>query len=226
VSRSRVDANEIEYREITPRDWAVVERLFGEKGACGGCWCMWWRVERGGKLWEQTKGARAKRLMKGLISARRARAVIAFDGERPVGWCTFGPRGDFPRLETVKAYRPPDSESVWSIPCFFVLPTHRGRGVGRGLLAAAVAAAKRHGANVLEGYPVTKTEDGRELPAAFAWTGPLAMFEACGFHEASAVNPRRPVVRLTVSTGGSRQTTGSGREGGARRRSAPRRGPG
>jgi GNAT superfamily N-acetyltransferase len=133
----------LEFRELTRRDWPVVERLFGSKGACGGCWCMWWRVERGGKRWEQTKGARAKRLMKRLVAAGRVHVVIAYDGKQPVGWCTFGPRGDFPRLETVKAYRPPDDAAVWSIPCFFILPSHRGRGVGRGG-GLASSAGRRH----------------------------------------------------------------------------------
>ena len=28
----------------TPDTWRDLETLFGEKGACGGCWCMAWRV--------------------------------------------------------------------------------------------------------------------------------------------------------------------------------------
>ena len=102
----------IEYRELTTGDWPVVVSLFGRQGACGGCWCMWWRVARGGKLWDDTKGAKARLQSKRLIESGRMHAVLAFDGEEPVGWCTFGPREDFPRLETVKAYVPPDDASV------------------------------------------------------------------------------------------------------------------
>ena len=29
------------------RQLGVNERLFGEKGACAGCWCMFWRLEKG-----------------------------------------------------------------------------------------------------------------------------------------------------------------------------------
>ena len=26
--------------------WDDFEELFGEKGACGGCWCMSWRLKK------------------------------------------------------------------------------------------------------------------------------------------------------------------------------------
>ena len=29
--------------EIQPAIWADFEALMGEKGGCGGCWCMLWR---------------------------------------------------------------------------------------------------------------------------------------------------------------------------------------
>jgi hypothetical protein len=27
-------------------NWIDLEKLFGAHGACGGCWCMWWRLKR------------------------------------------------------------------------------------------------------------------------------------------------------------------------------------
>src|ERR1700727_2216337 len=29
---------------LTPELWPALEDLFGEKGACNGCWCMYWRI--------------------------------------------------------------------------------------------------------------------------------------------------------------------------------------
>jgi hypothetical protein len=46
----------VEVRELASSDWPVIEGLFGSKGACGGCWCMWWRVPQGGQWWEAAKG--------------------------------------------------------------------------------------------------------------------------------------------------------------------------
>src|ERR1700732_3862279 len=30
---------------LTPDHWDDFEVLFGPRGACAGCWCMWWRLE-------------------------------------------------------------------------------------------------------------------------------------------------------------------------------------
>jgi GNAT superfamily N-acetyltransferase len=175
-----------------------LEKLFGQNGACGGCWRQAWRVPRGGELWEQTKGAPAKRRMKKLTTTGQALGILAFDGETPVGWCSFGPRRDFPRLETVKAYRRDDAADVWSINCFFIKRTHRGQNVARGLLRAAVEAMRRRGAPVIEGYPVTPTAKGDKLPAAFSWMGPLKIFEELGFRETQRLSPAKPLVRLQL----------------------------
>ena len=31
-------------RPLTPDIWHALEDLFGDTGACNGCWCMYWRV--------------------------------------------------------------------------------------------------------------------------------------------------------------------------------------
>jgi hypothetical protein len=31
-------------RPLTPDLWPALEDLFGENGACNGCWCMYWRI--------------------------------------------------------------------------------------------------------------------------------------------------------------------------------------
>ena len=50
-------------KELTPARWKDMEELFGANGACGGCWCMAWRIEKGEK-WAEVKGANAKQRMK------------------------------------------------------------------------------------------------------------------------------------------------------------------
>jgi GNAT superfamily N-acetyltransferase len=189
---------EIETRELTPALWPEIEKLFGNNGACGGCWCMWWRVERGGKLWESTKGKPAKRTFRELVVTGRARGIVAFAAGEPVGWCSFGPRADFPRLDRVRAYRRPDTDGVWSINCFFIPRPFRGKGVARALLKAAVQACTHHGAQVIEGYPVITSREGKQLAAAFSWTGPLKIFEEQGFEVVQATPPTKPLVRRTL----------------------------
>jgi GNAT superfamily N-acetyltransferase len=185
-------------RPLTPSRWSDLETLFGPRGACGGCWCMWWRVPRGGKLWEQIRGPRAKRQLRRLVQSGRALGVLAYAGREPVGWCSLGPRTDFPRLERVRAYRRSDAAAVWSINCFFIRPGFRGQGVARALLAAALRECRRRGARLAEGYPVTPTKGGGRLAAAFSWTGPLGIFLEQGFTVVQATPPSRPLVRLSL----------------------------
>ena len=187
------------YEELSPELWPAFERLFGKSGACGGCWCMWWRVERGGKLWEETKGRRAKARIKKLIGAGQALGILAYDeDDEPAGWCCFGPRADFPRLETVKAYRRDDTVGVWCVCCFYIPRARRGQGLSRGLLAAALGAMRRRRVKLVEAYPVTASKDGKKLAAAFAWTGPPKIFEEQGFVEVQRLAPTRPLVRLRL----------------------------
>ena len=185
----------IAYKELKPYLWKDVEKLFGPNGGCAGCWCIWWRLPKGGKLWQETRGAKAKKMFQGLVKKGGARGILAYADGQPAGWATFGPRTDFPRLETAKAYGVEDFGEVWSLPCFYIQSGFRNKGIARGLLAAVIKAAKKHKAKVLEGYPVPLTKDGKKLPATFSWTGPLKLFEEFGFQITQRQSYSRTLVR-------------------------------
>lgn len=167
-------------RELTPDLWPALEQLFGEKGACGGCWCMYWRIERG-ESWEQLKGATNKQRFKSLVQSGRAHGVLAFRGDEPVGWCAVERRRDLPRLDRSRTLACEDAERVWSLPCFYVKAGHRGTGVSRALLAHALRLLRAAGAEIAEGYPVRPKKKGQAIPAAFAFTGTKSLFESAGF---------------------------------------------
>jgi GNAT superfamily N-acetyltransferase len=90
--------------------------------------------------------------------------------------------------------RPVDDVEVWSINCFVVRSGYRRRGIGAGLLAAAIRFAIDEGAAVLEGYPV----DGDRSSSVDYFTGTLSMFDEHGFVEIIRRNETRPIVRLSV----------------------------
>jgi GNAT superfamily N-acetyltransferase len=91
---------------------------------------------------------------------------------------------------------------VWSVVCFVVGAKSRGQGVAKALLAAAVAYAGKHGATVLEAYPVSDTR-GR-VPAADAFHGTQSMFANAGFEvvevrQWNKTTPLRPIMRLSLA---------------------------
>lgn len=166
-------------KELVPKLWSKVETLFGKQGACGGCWCQAWRIEKGEK-WDEVKGAVAKRrLRKGILNGT-VDAVIAFDGEIPIGWCTFGPRDSFPRLNRARSLQCSDSSAVWSLPCFFVIRGYREKGVAKVMIQHALRIMKARGVEIAEGYPSKPDRNGRYI-AAFSWTGTISLFEKAGF---------------------------------------------
>lgn len=188
------EQNQIVVRELLPSDWPVIERLFGDKGACGGCWCMYWRVPRGGKTWTERTNEQNRRAFKKLVTGGSVMGCLAFCGEEPVGWCCFGPRGDFPRLTRVKALATDWDERTWSITCFYIPSKWRGLGVATALIGEAVKVAKKNGAKELEGYPVVSTKGAEtKIPAAFAWTGVTPIFEKHKFVEITLPQQSRPV---------------------------------
>ena len=183
-------------RPLRSDDWSNIQELFGEKGACGGCWCMAWRVPRGGKLWEESKGDPNKLAFKKLVTSGGATGCLAFANGEPVGWCSVGPRTAFSRLERIKALATEWDERTWSITCFYIPARWRHRGVATALLAGAVEVARDRGARHLEAYPVKPTKGfGHEIPAAFAWTGVPRLFEKHRFRDVTPEGNSRPIYR-------------------------------
>lgn len=186
------------FKEVTSSLWPDFERLFGQNGACGGCWCQWWRLPKGGRLWEETRGAKARKMMRALFKNGDITGLLAYDGATPVGWCSYGPRSVFPRLDRTRAYRRDDSDEVWSINCFFIDRHYRRQGLARSMLKAALAFMKKRKVQRVEGYPVTLTKDGRQLPPAFSYQGPLKIFQEAGFEIIQQLSPSRPLVRRSL----------------------------
>lgn len=187
---------QIETRELAPGMWAEVEELFGKNGACAGCWCMFWRLGEGEKF-DDVKGAKAKERFRALVEEGRAHGVLAFVEGKPVGWCSFERRVDLPKLHRAPSLQVEGAERAWSLPCFFVKSGFRGKGVARAMLAAALRALGSRKAEIAEAYPVLPSGEGK-VPAAFAYTGVPALFEAAGFSLVQARPKGKQVYRRAM----------------------------
>jgi len=181
-------ASSITARAVTAADWPLIEDLFGPRGACGGCWCMYFRlpsaVEKAGR------GDANRAALREQVRTGQVHACLAFDSDEAVGWCMFGPRHHLPRLERSRAMRPV-ADGAWVVPCFFVASSHRGRGVAHALLAAAVEVARDLGAPALEGFPV-RTEPGQRYANTFAYVGVPSLFAGAGFRDLTPAGATRP----------------------------------
>jgi ribosomal protein S18 acetylase RimI-like enzyme len=176
---------------LTPQRWPDLETVFAGKGCsiARHCWCMAYR--RSGRGGESAASNRAD--LKALVDRGPAPGLIAYRGDTPVGWVTLGPREDFARLAKSPVMKPVDDRPVWSVICFVVPAEHRGQGVARALLDGAVAYAKKHGATLVEAYPVDKPVRSNDT---FMWFGAKSMYDQAGFTEVARRKPQRPVVRI------------------------------
>lgn len=184
----------LKFRPATPDRWGDVEQLFGERGACGGCWCMYWRLPR--SQWTASKGAKNKSLFRKIVSTDKQPGVIAYNGAEPIGWCAIAPREEFTGIAKSRVLKPIDTEPVWSITCLFVKKPFRRRGISVSLLRAAVEFARKQGARIVEGYPTTPTME--KTPDPFVFMGVPSAFTAAGFKEVARRSASRPIMRFEV----------------------------
>lgn len=172
---------------LTPRLWPALEDLFGEKGACGGCWCMYWRI---GPAYRKRPRELNRLALHDVVEQGPPPGLVAFHGETPVGWCQVTPREALPWLDRVPHLKRVDDLPVWSISCFYVRTGFRRRGVTAALIAEALKAAKRAGAPALEAYPLDGT-----LSTSTSFTGYASTFERAGFKDVARHAAPRPIMR-------------------------------
>jgi GNAT superfamily N-acetyltransferase len=187
-------ARKIEFHPVTPKRWDDFQSLFGQRGACGGCWCMWWRLTQ--KEYDRQKGVANRRAMKQIIDSKQVPGILAYAAGQPIGWCSFGPREVYPRLERSRILKRVDEEPVWSVVCFFVARPFRRRGIATKLLQAAVKYARKKGARIVEGYPVEPKKD--QVPDLFVYHGLAASFREAGFKEVARRSQTRPIMRYYI----------------------------
>jgi GNAT superfamily N-acetyltransferase len=184
----------LRFRPLTATNWTDLQELFGPRGACGGCWCMAWRINHA--VFQRNKGEANKRAFHQIVASGKPTGVLAYSAGKPVGWCAAAPREAYARLQGSRVLKPADAQPVWSLSCFYVLRAHRRTGLSAALLEAVVEYARRRGATIIEGYPQDLQKD---LPSAFVWTGLLPTFRKVGFKEVARRSPTRPIMRKQLN---------------------------
>jgi GNAT superfamily N-acetyltransferase len=183
-------------RPLTSPLWSDFVELFGEKGAYGGCWCMWWRLSR--REFEIGQGAGNRRAMKHLVDSGSIPGLLAYKGKKAIGWCSIAPREQYGALERSRVLKRLDSEPVWSIVCFFIHKECHGRGVSEKLIRGAVKYAGSCGAKIVEAYPTIPRR--KELPPVSSFMGLPQIFRKAGFAECKRPSASKVVMRYYVDS--------------------------
>ena len=187
------EAAALQFQPLTPERWGDFEALFGPKGAYGGCWCMWPRLRR--KEFDANSGAENKQAMRETVDCGEEPGLLAYSGGEPIGWVALAPREKYALLEHSRTLKRVDDQPVWSIVCFVIDKRLRGRGMMAKLLTAAVEYAARHGASIVEAYPV---EPAGKLTGYSGFTGIASTFRRAGFVEVARASQQQPVMRYYI----------------------------
>lgn len=183
---------------LTPDRSNDLVALFGdERGAYGGCWCLYWRFDGTQKaFWGQDRSARKAAFETVVHESTPPPGLLAYDAvSRPVGWVAVGPRDLYPRFNAQKASQLPDGSEtagLWSITCFYIDKSARRSGLMRRLIRAAVAFAGEHGAQAIDAAPL---DVSRKLVAGEGYVGIASAFRAEGFEVVARQSTAKPLMR-------------------------------
>ena len=206
MSSIKSPTRKFEFHPLTPDRWPDFEQLFGPNGAYGGCWCMWWRITR--KQFEQQSGEGNRQAMQQLVASGEVPGILAYSTiasldepdveplKQAVGWCSVAPRSSFGSLNRSPVLKKIDNTQVWSIVCFYIDKSQRGKGLTQALIQAAVEYVRSQGGNVLEAYPTVVQE--KRLPPVSSFMGLPAVFEQAGFIEVVRPSKSKVIMRYTI----------------------------
>lgn len=182
---------ELKFSILTPETKSDFETLFGEKGACGGCWCMYWRLPH--SEYEKNKGENNKLLMRELIKNKSSLGILAYKNKIPIGWCSISPRLFLERLKTSRLFKPIDNVTVWSVTCLFIKKEYRKQNISSELISYACEYAFKKNANIVEAYPLYPKKE--IMPDVFACYGFKSLYEKAGFTEIKKCSETRLIMR-------------------------------
>ena len=190
--------SQITFEPLSKANWFSFVQLFGEKGACGNCWCMYYRLKKADFV-EGKANHGNKEAIKQLVFENKPTGILGFYEGQPIAWCAFAPREDFMKLEKSRVHKRIDKKPVWSIPCFFIHKNFRRQGVSVEILKGVIDYAKNNQIEIIEAYPTIPTKE--PLPDSFAWIGLYKSFEIAGFEIVDRTSKNRPMVRYDTNKG-------------------------
>ena len=182
-----------------PDDLGDLATLFCRQRQSRHCWCMAFCTTRAQFATGWLTGGNQRRFRTMAVDGESPMGVVASVAGDPIGWGACGPRSRYtsatdPANKVMRLRSPHEDQTVWLLPCLFVDARHRGQGVTRALVAAAVELAHLQGAAALEGWPLAASQ-GR---SGDDFVGREQTFARAGFHCVDRPTPQRVVMRLDL----------------------------
>jgi len=186
---------DLTFHPLIPDRWPDFETLVGPRGACAGCWCMWWRLTS--REFRDGAGVTNRDRFQECVREPVPPGILAYRQEAVVGWCDVAPREKYRRLAFSRILQPIDDRPVWSITCLYIAKSYRRQGLTARLIEAGCGLAANFGASTVEAYPRV-SPDKPSNPLAL-YTGTEGSFTRAGFHVVAAPTSVRRIMRKQLS---------------------------
>jgi len=175
------EIGEIDIRDLTRERLGDYLRFFDDEAfrdnpAWQGCYCMETHWAGSSEEWAGRTAADNRDAMVRLIEDDGVAALLAYAGERPVGWCNYGRTSRLQGVLSRYELEVRNHDGVGSIACFVIAAQYRGHGLAGRLLEAACARLADRGLRWVEGYPKRAAES-----AQGGYRGLLSMYLRAGF---------------------------------------------
>ncbi|MDH3295720.1 MAG: GNAT family N-acetyltransferase, partial [Acidimicrobiia bacterium] len=135
-----------------------------------------------------------------LVEAGPPPGLLAYDDGDPVAWCRVMPRRALPGLANSRYFKTDlEIDGVWSLACFVVRRSHRGRGLTTVLTKAALEFVREQGGRIVESYP---WDTDAVKADAVVYTGLASTFTRLGFEVVQRRAGHKPMMRIAVTAVG------------------------
>ncbi len=195
--REQIDVP-IEVRPLTPALKQQYVAYFDVPAFCDNpvwarCYCLSYHLDLpAGEDFDERSGARNRAERATQIERGEASGVLAFAGERVVGWCNASPRTSLPVLDKTPGFECDDRDHTGSIVCYVIAPRFRGQGIARKLLDGAQDLLRSRGYRWVEAFPPKEARTD-----AGSYHGKLNMYLDAGFDQVREAG-RYVVVRKAL----------------------------
>jgi ribosomal protein S18 acetylase RimI-like enzyme len=149
-----------------------------------GCYCCYFHFSDHA-AWDKRTPEENSAEARQLILSGSLHGLLAYDGDRPVGWCHYDLQKNLPGVRAFYPELSVEDPLRGEIVCFTVAQGWRGKGVATRLLTAALADLKASGVTLAAAYSVL-SDDSQE----HNYTGPFNLYQRAGFTLAKEIHGR------------------------------------